>query len=482
MGNCSNMTKNILLKNIAALGILCGLFACGGSSEDMPEKLQSYGGDIEYKKISVPERYPDQGERQIELAVGVLKATNPEPGNLPLLILSGGPGDSGIVFFSNIELTNNFINTIRQDRDIILLDQRGTGYSDPALFCEADEDVATCRERLSEVGSELSAFNTETTTSDIERVLDYLEIPQVDIYSVSYGTFLAQNIMRQIPQHVRSVILDSTVPTTTAVSRARDAGKVVQLAFESLFADCKKTAKCRADFPNLENVFWALIARAKVAPVSITVTKSTGSQTYSMDDVSLISAFETLFVLKSIVPHLPGAIYALYSGESSSPDIQAVFGVETTSNSKTTASGDFRSVFCRDIGTFTTLEETLATDATLKSSMTVYSDTLAKQIYSACDIWAVGKASDSLRETVTSEIPTLILAGELDTKTDPAWGELVHRSLSNSYYFRFPRTGHGLIQQDCAQDMIHNFLQNPQQQPDSSCLNEFQDPDFYATN
>ena len=447
----------------------------------VPDDVASYGGSLSFRYVSVPETHAAPSGKQIKLAVTVLQSTSTSAPDVPVLIVSGGPGNDATTFFNNAALTRPFIDSLRSYRHIILLDQRGTGYSDPAFFSQSGEATQAFHDRLVAEGNDLSAFNTDESAADVKDVLDALETPKVDVYSVSYGTFLAQDLMRTMPERIRAVVLDSTLPTTTAVSRARDSGKTFQDGLVAFLQDCSTDPACAAAFPNLVDDFFALADTLTANPASFMASDGSGGESQvSLDGVSLLGMFETLLVMPSFYPHLPLMIEELKAGKFDHA-VQTVYGARPASNPKSNATGLFNSVFCRDFASYNTKDEVLAADAELRPQIKAYADALAGQIFDTCAVWAVGKAPEALRQTVTSSLPTLILAGAFDTKTSPSWGQLVGETLPSSFYIELPRTGHGASGRPCGQSMIQAFFADPSTEPDSSCIESLKAAGLYET-
>lgn len=189
--------------------------------------------DVTCGTVTVAESRSERSEATIELAVAVYQATADEAASDPLVYLGGGPGGAAIAS-SEWLMDDRIVRRLLRDRDIVFIDQRGTGYSDPALQCpELDEDLATaamlpsgdeaqleadlaafrsCRGRLVADGIDLASYNTIENASDIPEVLQSLGYREWNLYGVSYGSKLAQAIMHDHPEGIRSVILDSPVP------------------------------------------------------------------------------------------------------------------------------------------------------------------------------------------------------------------------------------------------------------------------------
>ena len=212
---------------------------------------------VECGYLVVPETHSQPQGKTIRLAVVILKSISSNPRPDPLIMMQGGPGGSTIYTYAERLLSGS---RLLADRDIILFDQRGTLYSQPALTCPEIFDLTiqtlnqnlsteeslrlyekatlACRERLSASGINLSAYNSFENAADVADLRNALNYPEVNLYGVSYGTLLALHVMRFHPQGIRSVILDGVVPPQ--VNFLLEAPHTQDQAFTHLFEACAK--------------------------------------------------------------------------------------------------------------------------------------------------------------------------------------------------------------------------------------------------
>lgn len=169
------------------------------------------GKDVRCGFLVVPEDHSQPKGHTIRLAVAIFKTPSSHPAPDPVLVLGGGPGNAVL---ENTGPMYNAANLayLLQDRDLILLDQRGTGYSQPSLRCLDNEDFRACHDRLLKSGINLNAFTTLEDAADVHDLIRALSYQQVNLDGVSYGTRLALTVMRLFPADLRSVVLDSVVP------------------------------------------------------------------------------------------------------------------------------------------------------------------------------------------------------------------------------------------------------------------------------
>ncbi len=448
-------------------------------TEQIPDAVKAYGGSLSFWQVSVPEDWQKPGGTTIRLAVTRLKSTSQAAAE-PVVILSGGPGNDATTFFNLADMTRPFIDGLRAERDVILLDQRGTGYSEPRLACESGDDAKACRDRLVGKGINLAVYNTASSVQDIKAVLKTLQLTRASLYGVSYGTFLAQAVMREMPEVISSVVLDCTLPTTKTVSRGGAAGRLCQDGIEALFADCASDDTCKVAYPNIQDEFYSLLDKLDKEPAKLTVSDGAGAKkTQDLSGSGFAGAVESILLSPSKIPYVPAAIFELRDNRFDGQGIQTLFAAHASMDARLMSDGQFRSVFCHDMLSFDTLDSMLAANAKLKPIFKANADATAKAVFEICETWDVGRADDSLRTTVQSDIPTLVLAGQFDVQTSPSWGKLVAETLSKSFYLEVPRTGHGTTQRECARSLVHSFLAHPETQPDTGCFAALRAKGFY---
>lgn len=455
------------------------------------------GKNVRCGYLAVPEDRANPSSSKIHLAVAIFKTPSATPAPDPVVVLQGGPGGRIIqdvaqaVVSGQLGLTAQFGN-----HDVILVDQRGTGYSTPSLQCPEvvqiqyktdvnltpaqqnaaqSQALADCHTRLVEQGINLSAYTTYNDANDIHDLIQALGYPQVDLYAVSYGTRLALEMMRSFPQHLRSVVLDSTVPaqlrliTSVPSSMAR--------VFNTLFAGCAASPACAASYPDLQGVFYGLVPQLNAHPVTFQTTDLNTGKPYTVlfhgDDLVNL-AFSTFYVSQAI-PLLPKMIYQVRSGDYQVASL--LYGALMFDDS--VSWGDYYSVECaEDVDTVTPAQLAAAGQSFPPAIRTDQLMSLESEI-PQCQAWHVKAVPSSESAPVTSAIPTLVMESEYDPVTPPANGDLVARTLSNSYTVLFPGVGHGaFIYNTCPIAVALSFWSAPTRQPDESCVASMGEPPF----
>jgi pimeloyl-ACP methyl ester carboxylesterase len=447
-----------------------------GSFQDADCPFPVPGGHtIDCGYLIVPENRSRNDSRSIQLAVAIVRA--PRAGQQPpVLYLAGGPGSSALdEFLSDPEGWNY---PFLQTRDFILLDQRGTGYSFPTLDCPelADADFTAgnperdCHSRLRAEGIDLTAYNSAENGADVADLRRALGYAEWDLLGISYGTRLALVVMRDQPQGIRSVVLDSPFPPNadTPVDEALNTWEALQ----TLFADCDADAYCRQNYPNLEAVFLETVADLNDNPA---------------DDLfgdDLFFAIAEALNDTGSIPLLPWVIYAVSDGNYDALDEIASgegFGRRYQDEpDRSDSEGMYNSVICRDeyaFGAYEAAEAALTAVAPPEIEAALLQS--VSELFQTCAYWGAGRADPIEDAAVRSDIPTLILVGQYDHATPPKWGYLTAETLSRAYLYEFPGGGHSLISSgDCAVDLITQFYDNPLTAPNGRCLDEIEWPYF----
>lgn len=444
---------------------------------ELPSGLTE-GEDVDCGILYVPEDRADPDSPTIELAFAILYAAAEDVQPDPVIYLAGGPGGNAVD-----ELEDWVDVPYLQDRDLILLDQRGTGYSFPSLNCpeiEQSEEGATqaCRDRLIADGVNLQAYNSAENAADVADLRIALGYDEWNLYGISYGTRLALTVMRDHPEGIRSVIIDSVYPPE--VNSWEEYGQNTADVFSRLFKACASDAGCAASFPDLEAVFYETVSALNAQPAQYTgIDPDTGSGVeLSLSGDDLIDRFFQLMYSTENIPYLPWLIYEIASENYSALDdleSGAIFEQERRRQEPgediSDSEGMNLSVECQEEVGFLDEDTALANVPAEPAALIDSSINTIRATFSDCRIWGVALGSPIEAKPVVSDIPTLVAAGEFDPITPAKWAESAASYLSNSFLFVFPGGGHGVIDMnDCSQGIMQAFLGNPTQEPDAVCI------------
>ncbi len=379
----------------------------------------------------------------------------------PLLAIAGGPGQAASDGF--LWLDRVFQDLSRQ-RDIYLIDQRGTGHSN-AQTCDLShrEDLllADDRESFGELGREcLRQFQgdprqyvTPVAVRDFERVREALGVAQWNLYGVSYGTRVAQSYMRNYPASVRTAVLDGVLPVEE--NFGPQIALHSQTALDALVEQCELDEACRNAYPDLNAGLNALFERLETAPVEVQYRKiSSGHQVEeTLRRGHLVSVVRMALYNSEVLSVLPPILAQAYRED----DFAALARMSHRLDiSEQLAMGMHNSVMCSEDVPFI---ESVPTEA-LKN--TYMGTQMVEALEGLCEVWPRGDIDASYKQPLRSSIPTLLLSGERDPITPPAYGEQVLQGLENARHITVPHRGHHVGTIGCVPRVIAQFVESAQ--------------------
>jgi pimeloyl-ACP methyl ester carboxylesterase len=447
--------------------------------------------------LVVPEDRANPTGSTIKIAVAVFRSTNPNKAAEPVIYLDGGPGGNTLAT-AGLQFQSLFA-PFQDNHDIILFDQRGVGLSQPALNCDEEtqftydtldeqltadqyvqryaDSLNACAKRFLGQSVDTSAYNSAESASDVNDLRSALGYDKLDLYGISYGTRLALTILRDHPEAVHSAIIDSVVPLQ--ISYFGEA-KNVERVFNTLFQGCAVDDACNAAYPNLETVFFNLVKQFDATPITVQLPDlNTGKQLPALiDGDSLIGTFFQAFYATDLIPAIPKAIYDIQNG-----DYNFITSIQTLQllQLKFISTGMFMAVQCKEEVPFDTPDSINAVLQEIRPELRgfVRRQLVDPAFLQVCANWKEGAVNPIENEPVVSDIPTLVMSGEYDPVTPPAYGKLAAQTLSRSYFYEFPGTGHGVIvSNQCALSIAQAFLADPLTKPGSACLADVTGPNF----
>ena len=444
------------------------------------------GVHVDCGYVSVLEDRAKPDGNVIRLAVARLRGSVPSPHPDPVIYLAGGPGES------TLERTHRFIHDARfiwEERDLILLDQRGIGHSEPRLECpdyrrqnaelrelDLDPDEAlqrkvdallACKRTLSEQGIDVSTYSPQAVAADVVDVAEAMGYEAFNLFGSSFGTMLALTVMRDFPDNVRAAILDGVWPPQVNATEARHANAAS--ALEAFFRHCETDPECAQGYPDLEQELWQVVDRYTE---HLTLTFSNYDpyvSEYFEEEVD--GHFILRRVLESLrsdswIPYLPFLLHRIAGGDSfvawAFIDPQNRSAGRPTENPAAGAS-----LLCDADGRFADLSGVLADRAAHPRMVDPEAPDLVPALCAAWHDPTVGPAD---RTPVASDIPTLLLSGEFDPTTPPRWADLAAETLSRSHSFVVPMAGHGVgMDTPCGRKLAGAFLHAPGADPSPAC-------------
>jgi pimeloyl-ACP methyl ester carboxylesterase len=452
-----------LLLGLAALVLLScsqgGQAGSGGRKLTLtPCRLEGLASQAQCGTYEVFEDRAAKSGRKIPLRVVVVPALASQPEPDPLVLLAGGPGQAA----TRVQVLAA-VERIRRKRDILLVDQRGTGDSNP-LECEPhklEEGLAAffddrgsvarmhkCREGWS---ADVRHYTTPIAMDDLDEVRAALGYEKLNLWGVSYGTRAALVYVRQHPERVRTVILDGVAPM--GLYLPLNAPRDGQRALELLLAHCEKDAECARAYPDLRPRTEALLARLQAQPEQVRVPHPrTGvPEEFTLSHRIFVSELFSLLYSPEIASLVPLMLDRAARGDWA-PFVALSVGLGE-STGRTVSHGLYYAVVCAEDAPFF---DAAAVEREAKGSW--FGPYMGQEVLAVCKDWPKATLPQGYREPVTSDVPTLLLSGELDPVTPPAWAEEAKRTLSHSLHAVVPGVGHNTLAADCARTLMLELL------------------------
>jgi pimeloyl-ACP methyl ester carboxylesterase len=442
------------------------------------------GETVECGFLTVRENRNSRSTHTIKLPIIILKSLNPQHKPDPIIRTLGGPGASSLRM-----VRGRRDSPWLADRDVIIFEQRGTKYSQPALTCpEVDraniDSVKTaldhaaarrneiaaakvCFERLKKEGIDPGAYNSRESAADIEDLRRTLGYEKVNLYGVSYSARLMLTVMRYYPQGVRSVVLESTLPPEANYDE--HGVEAVVRSLNELFTACRSSAECNAVYPDLENRFYSVVATLNKQPLTVTSKDAAGNEV----KVSLNGDDFATWIVDYLFSDGPSATveapYVIDQAASGKyvEQFRRYAGDKLSGSSYSL--GMRYSVWCGEELPFESMTR-------IRAQSTNFQRLRGYEVMSLpdiCSVWSVPAAPRVENTPVSSDIPTLIIAAQYDAYTPPEWGRRAAGQVSRSHFVEIPWAGHGPgFSVPCVRRMIADFFNDPAAKPSTSCIAE----------
>jgi pimeloyl-ACP methyl ester carboxylesterase len=406
-----------------------------------------------------PENPNDPGSSEIEIAVAVVPALDLKPAPDPFVPLAGGPGGSAIEFYAAYSLA---FEPVRRHRDILLVDQRGTGASS-RMDCDVDDDIIEgkfdteqvieiTRDCLDALPHDPRFFTTSVAVTDLEAARAALGYGPLNLYGVSYGTRVAQHFAKRFPDSTRSIVLDGVVPPQIVLGP--EIATEAQDALDEIFARCAADEACNARFPNLPQAFLQIRAELEARPVTVEIPNPlTGErETSEFGTAELAGAIRLLAYNANSVAIVPLLIDAAAAGNFE--PLAAQFQMIAERMSDALALGMHNSVMCSEDAPFYS-DEAIDYEALEASYIGVVQ---LDAIVAMCSVWPAGPVDEDFREPLDTAIPVLLLSGDADPITPPRYASLAMVDLERARHLIGIRQGHGQVAVGCTRRLVGEFV------------------------
>jgi len=424
-------------------------------------------------RLTVPLDYHAPGTT-LNLHVAVAPALRESARRDPLFVLAGGPGEAGSDL---VPLINTTFRKVRATRDIVLIDQRGTGLSGK-LDCKPGKnaETATEDELLAETSDcikglkkPFNLYTTEQAARDIEAVRGALGYGRINVWGGSYGSRLAQAYARLFPASVRAMVLDGVAaPEQVVPAGAHDA----QAALDALFKQCADDTVCATAFPNLRSEFNALTVRLAKAPQSLSLPDPRTAETSKIEMTSMrfLGTVHNILYSQADSRRLPFLIHSAYQ-DRWQPFIARSNVSRDFSSEGGPAMPLHLAVVCAE--DFPRLTPQLLEEDTKGSFL------------GAPQIMRIGKMCEAMavpavayKTPAVIEAPVLLLSGALDPVTPPRRAEAARKYMKNAQHLIVKNGGHIVSPLGCAPRLLREFLDQPTAPVKANCLGEIPAPTF----
>lgn len=454
--------------------------------ESAPCPVETEPGErIDCGALFVPENRARTDSRTIRLPVMIFRSRAATPAPDPLLFMSGGPGNSTVA-----GRRSGKGNPFLEERDYILLEQRGARYADPALDCPdwaklkgeiaagelrgAAADAAQvaaageCRRALAASGADLGGYTSAATADDLEDLRQALGIRKWNLYGLSYSTRVMLTVLRRHPEGVRSVMLNSVLPPDVSFDEVASANLL--RALDLVFDGCAIDRECGAAFPDLRRTFVDLVAAADRTPLTLQLEKGTRE----VRGAEITAAVYDVLHDAEAIPLLPRFIADVAAGRYD--ELRRLLAPAQGTSS--VALGLRHSVWCAEEMPFENVERVAR-----QTSSALGLGGLDERAASAelCQAWNVPPSLPIENEPVKSDVPALVFAGEFDPDTPPDWGRQLLESMPHAFYVELRGQSHGAGFHPCGREIARAFLRAPDSPPPVGCALQLRGPDFGAS-
>lgn len=431
--------------------------------------------DAQCSSMLVPENHAAPNGRKISLAIAWIPAKGEaEPD--PVFMIAGGPGQSALESYPGIA---GAFAEINKKRNILLVDQRGTGSSHRLICKDAegksavveDEDAgldaardfaAKCAGILSK-DADLRFYSTTDAIQDLDDVRKAVGAETVNLMGISYGTRVAQQYAARYPQHTRTITIDGVVPNSLVLGNEH--ARNLEASLDLQFGRCRDDAECKGKLGDPRERLNALMTTLAKDPPMVSFRDAiTGEARQEKLRPGHIAMLARMF---AYAPQAAGLL-PLELNEAAQGRYEPIMALSNLLNS--TISGQIMhgmqlSVICtEDAG------EMKIDEADRDSLIGVE---MINAMQAQCSVWPKGERPADFREPLTGKLPVLILSGEFDPVTPPRYGDEVARALPNSRHLVVRGQGHNVLPAGCMPKLFASFIATADAKAlDASCLDK----------
>ena len=480
------------IKRTIMVILICGLFGLSGCREE-PKPIPTTTHSMEWANehpelipgaILVPENHDDPDSKNITLSYLILKAKDSASSKYPIIFFAGGPGgnslDPGVLEYLKDD-------PLQEQRDMILFDQRGIGYSSGlpdmsmASFDIMAEDADEARElelteamiseyqrKCEELNINTEFYNTRQNALDVGMLFEHLGYEKYNLIGGSYGTRIARMVQDLFPEYIHASVLDS--PSPMRGDFLIDRLNSYSLALSRIFDYCASNPECQENYPDLESDYYMAIQKLEESPLAINLNDSTTVHINAQDGIYLL---RRLLYQSNAREKAPELIKAFKNGEGEI--MQQVLQ------------------FDYNMSGFINLSMLLSVEKYEQFDLSNTAEQIEKKykqyplipvklgffdaFYQAGMNWHQANLAMEERTFQKSDIPSLVFVNQYDPVTPPKNGHLFMEDLSQGQLLILDEGGHGGGNQECKDQVIIAFLNQPDAALDTSCLNIYKEAD-----
>lgn len=431
--------------------------------------------------LYVRKHFSEKVAKTVRIPVVIFKAKQ-RPKHDPVLFLPGGPAsvlaspEFTPVYWENYLDQFSWLN----QRDIIVFDYRGTGESIPKLECEYTSNIplsdpkqsnlferlSSCAQTIKKIGVDIASYSTLSIASDVIQLRKALKLDKWNLVAVSYGTRVAMEVLRAEQEPIRSIVMSGLVPPLNMEPDVHDLKKGFALTMEKVIKRCDVQNECRERYGDLMNSLIGALNKLDKNPEEIWLTgyfDNLVKNPIVLDDSLFLSLLMYAMYTREGLSRIPSYI------EDGNARRFGRFGPLIEEYLIQSIDGSYNellyhAVYCNDDGSLKSEYRAAG------SGLSYYLDSWLSD-RNLCD--ALHHSGENTRLpafTTISDIPALIIIGELDPVSRPEWGVRVARRFKNSYVYSSPNESHGALFSDCSRKIIEKFLSEPKVRPDDQCL------------
>ena len=429
--------------------------------------------DGQCTRMSVPENRALPNGRKISLAIAWLPAKGDAEAD-PVFLIAGGPGQSALESFPMLaaELTD-----VRKKRNLILVDQRGTGGSNKLACPDTQGDDAFSKGDLRDMDkikayaqrcaqslaahADLRFYSTSDGIADLDAVRAAIGADKINLYGVSYGTRVAQQYAKRYPQHTRTVTLDGVVPNSLVLGN--EFAKNLESSLDRQFALCTAEKACGDKLGNPRQRLNDLLALVDKTPPTVryrdAVTGESREEKLTRDRIAMLARM--FAYAPTVAGVLPLELFEAAQGRYE--PIMALSNLLSSTLGESITSGMELSVVCTEDGSEQRVDPS--------DSGSLLGTDITNAIQAQCSVWPHGQRPADFRQPLTGSVPVLLMSGEFDPVTPPRYGDEVLASLSNARHLVVRGQGHNVLPVGCLPKLFASFVDTADAKSlDAKCL------------